>query len=95
MAIVTDIMCDENGDISCVAGDMVTGDATYQHQADLLSAVEGSYKESPTAGVGIDGYLLTENPLELTRKIRVQFTKDGMSVVKVAYGTNLAINANY
>jgi len=95
MAIVTDILCDESGDISCVAGDMITGDATYQHQADLLTAVEGSYKQNPTTGVGIDGYLLDENPAELTRKIRIQFTKDGMSVVKVAYGTNLEINANY
>ncbi|MEI6683423.1 MAG: hypothetical protein WCO44_12375 [Bacteroidota bacterium] len=95
MTKVTDILCDSTGDIACVGGDMVVGNGTYQHQADLLTANEGEYKETPLAGVGITGFLNDENPAELQRKIRIQFTKDGMSVVKVAYGTNLEINANY
>jgi hypothetical protein len=95
MAEVLDILCDEAGELACVNGDMVTGDATWQHQADLLMANEGSFKETPTTGVGLDNFLNSEDPAEMLRKIRIQFQKDGMEVTKVDYNTNLEIKANY
>ena len=95
MAIVTDILCDAVGDIACLHGDMILGDGTYQHQADLLEGNEGDYKESPTICVGLDGFLNSEDTTEMLRKIRIQFAKDGMSVTKVVYNTNLEIKANY
>jgi hypothetical protein len=58
-------------------------------------ANEGSYKETPTTGVGLDNFLNSEDPAEMLRKIRIQFQKDGMEVTKVDYNTNLEIKANY
>jgi hypothetical protein len=95
MAEVIDILCDDDGDVACQLGDMVLGDATYQHQADLIEANEGVYKQFPTTGVGLDEFLNSEDTAEMLRKIRIQFVKDGMQVSKVAYTTTLEIKANY
>jgi hypothetical protein len=97
MAEVTDILCDDSGDLACVDHDLAIGGSTLQHQADLLSVVEGEVKEWPATGVGITGYLNDEDPLAMVRKIRMQLTQDGMSVKNVQYSGNgnLIIEANY
>ena len=86
MAIVTDILTeDASGDLMVSRkGDLVIGDATLLHQRDLVMASEGEYKQSPMVGVSVVNFLDDEEPDDLKRKIRSQFTKDGMNVKSVA-----------
>jgi hypothetical protein len=96
MTEVTDILTDPiSGDLLDKNGDDVIGDATEQHQNDLLLAQEGWYKQSPTTGVGITEFLLSEDPTEMLRKIRMQFTADGMIINKLKAAPTLQINAEY
>lgn len=96
MTEVTDILFDQTtGDIACKNGDFVIGDATYQHQADLLMAKEGEYKQSPNVGIGIDNFLNDEDPTEMLRKIRMQFVKDGMVISRLKYTDRVIIEALY
>lgn len=95
MAEVTDILFDETDDLACIVGDLVIGDATWQHQGDLLYAHEGEYKQSPTMGVGLSDFLNDEDPREMLRKIRIQFDRDDIAINTLAYNTELEINAAY
>jgi hypothetical protein len=96
MILVTDILYDQGtGDIACKNGDFVIGDSTLQHQADLLEAAEGEYKQSPTVGVGLQGFLNDENPADMLRKIRIQFVGDGLNIVQLQSADPLNIKANY
>jgi len=96
MTEVTDILFDETlGDIACVDGDFVIGEATKQHQMDLLFANESEYKQYPVTGVGIEGFLLDEDKTEMIRKIRSQFTRDGQTVNKISVKDGININAFY
>lgn len=95
MAEVTDILCGEDGELMCQAGDFIVGAATIQHQADLLCAVEGEYKQFPTTGVGLSGFLNDDDHRALIRKIRLQFTADKMLVSKVQFNDVLKVNASY
>jgi hypothetical protein len=85
MSELTDILCDETGDLLCSAGDLATGVSTLQHQADLLEASEGEYKQSPTTGIGISNFLNDEDPREMIRKIRMQFDGDGILISSLSY----------
>lgn len=93
----TDYLLDSNFDVMCLNGDIPAGDATYQHQAVLVKALPGSFKQAPTTGVGVDLFLLNESPGLLLREIRSQFTKDGMRVrrVDITPAGRLTIDANY
>jgi hypothetical protein len=92
----TDILFDpETNDLACKGGDFVIGESTRQHQTDLLHANEGEYKQFPTTGVGIDGFLNDSDNTEMIRKIRRQFTLDEMSVTKITIGSGININASY
>ena len=96
MTQVTDFLVDEvSGDLLCEGGDLVIGDATNQHQADLLASEEGWYKENPGTGVGMINFVLSEDPTEMIRKIRMQFTADGMVINKLKASPELTINAHY
>lgn len=96
MAEMTDILCDPvSGDLLCEEGDFVAGDATYQHQADLLHGQEGEYKQFPTTGVGLFQLLNDEDKTEMVRKIRAQFTRDGMRIDTITTGPELRIRAQY
>ncbi len=92
----TDILIDTvTNDMASKDGDFVIGDSTRQHQVDLLVASEGQYKQFPTTGVGIEFFLLDEDKTDMIRKIRSQFTRDGMSVLKVTVMGGININAQY
>ena len=97
MAEVTDILCDETGDIACENGDMVIGESTVQHQQDLLSASEGEYKFDAMVGVGLIEFLDDEDQSAMMKKIRVQFAKDGMNVktARINSSGKLEIDATY
>ncbi len=92
----TDILIDiVTNDLASSDGDFLIGDSTRQHQVDLLVANEGEYKQWPITGVGIEGFLLDEDKTDMIRKIRSQFTRDGMSVLKVTAIGGININAQY
>jgi len=83
------------GDLACKAGDFVLGDATLQHQGDLLESGEGEYKQSATVGVGLRNFINEEDPTDMLRKIRMQFIRDGLSISELRSGTQLKIRAKY
>ena len=97
MAEVTDILTDEEGDLMVVNGDFSVGESTVQHQGDLIVACEGEYKQDPMTGVGAVNFVDDEGPSEFLRKVRIQFTKDGMNVTRSQMNTNgnLEIEAEY
>ena len=98
MAEMTDILVDDStGDLLDYEGDLVLGDATLQHQQDLLVSVEGDFKQDPITGVGAINYVDDEGPSQFLRKIRIQFTRDGMIVSKCNIDTagKLNIQADY
>lgn len=84
---MTDIKHTDDGDIDVVAGDIIAATSDYQHQADLLVARKGYYKERPAVGVGIEDYINETDPEELLRTIRKEFSADGMKVTKVIITT--------
>jgi hypothetical protein len=95
MPEVTDILFDANGDVLCKHGDLVCEDATYQHQEDLLWEKEGERKQFPATGVGLENFLLDEDPGLMLRKIRMQFVADGMKITELNFLNNLKIRASY
>lgn len=78
-----DILLDPDFDLVIKNGDFVIGESANQHQQCLLLAEKASYKQYPLTGVGIASFLKDDNSNELLREIRLQFSKDGMSVNKL------------
>lgn len=76
----TDLILDDSMDLRIENGDFVVGESSYQQQMILLLADKNEFKENPTTGVGIETYLDDENPADMHREIRLQFSKDGMKV---------------
>lgn len=91
-----DIKFTATGDIDLSSGDIQYTESTMQHQHDILIAAKGDYKEYPTIGVDIRNELDNENPAEMLRTIRKEFSSDGMTVKKLDYKNgNLNIDAEY
>lgn len=84
MADTTDILSGQDGDLLCEDGDLVIGDGTVQHQADLIASQKGEYKQDPLVGVGAEMFLL-DDQYDLLREIRAQFERDGMQVDSIEY----------
>lgn len=79
-----DIMLDATNDLLIEDGDFVVADATEQHQNCLLLANKGDYKTQPMLGVGIFMYINDDEPQDMMREIRTQFTNDGMEITKMS-----------
>lgn len=94
---MNDFLVTENGALKIENGDLVVGDATLQHQKDLLIAQKGEFKEFPEIGVGIANTLGDENPQQLLSQIRRNFQYDGMTVNQIQLTANgkLSIDAQY
>lgn len=91
-----DFLLAEDFDLVIQDGDFAIGESNQQHQQCLLLAEKGAYKQFPTTGVAISTYLKDENPDELLREIRIQFSSDGMKVNRLAYvGGKLKVDADY
>lgn len=92
-----DILLDENSDLDIINGDFVAGNSDGQNQELLLATDKGEWKENPTVGVGLFGFLNDEGPQELFREIREQFTADGMTVkeLRVLPDNKIGIDAKY
>lgn len=70
-------------------GDFVRDECTNQHQRNLLLAEKGAYKQYPEIGVGLMSFLKDENPGDLLREIRLQFSADGMDVKSVGFDNGM------
>lgn len=92
-----DILLTPEGDFQIENGDFVIGDATLQHQQDILISHKGEYKESPELGIGILTEVNNENPRAILAQIKRNFEYDGMTVktLKVSDNGNLVIDAPY
>ena len=92
-----DILLDDTYDLLAQDGDLLAGDCLLQQQAVLLASGEGEWKQSPVAGIGLDAYLLDENELGAFRKIRSQFTSDGLRLTTLKKQTdgNLIIQSQH
>jgi hypothetical protein len=95
MANTNDILMARSGDALCVDGDFAIGDATLEHQKDLLYACKGEYKQNPMIGVGIYDFLNAEDKGTMLNEIRSQFTKDGMVIDSININNGINIKAHY
>lgn len=92
---MNDFLLEEN-DLKIANGDFLIGNSNQQHQHNLLMVEKGGYKQYPTVGVGLFSYLKDDNESELLREVRIQLSKDGMTINKLAYqGGKLLIDADY
>lgn len=85
-----DIQHTSSGDIDLSSGDLLYTESTGQHQKDILLSGKGHYKESPETGVGAMEYINDNEPDNLLRSIRNEFTRDGMKVTRVSIDNIIA-----
>jgi hypothetical protein len=96
---MTDFLFDPvTGDLRISGGDLVVGDATENHQYDIVTAQKGHYKNNPKRGVGVQNYVNDTGLMPgLTSTIRGELIADGQTVesVTVEPGGRVNINAHY
>ncbi len=94
--MVKDIIIDDFGDLVFSNGDLKVGDSDPQHAVLLVNTMAGSWKQYPTAGVGIIQYLGSSGQdANLKRVITVQMEADGFSNVDVTVIDSGGGNYNY
>ena len=82
----------DNDDLLIAAGDFVVGETTQQHQSLLLRMKKGELRQYPKTGVGLDDFLLDDNPGDVYSEIQRQFEADGMVVRTMDISINEASN---
>ena len=88
----------DTNDLLIKGGDFVVGDATQQHQTDIVRAWKGWNHFNPTCGVGLERWLLgTQEAVTLTRTIRTELERDGQRVdsVRLVPTSGILIEARY
>lgn len=81
---MNDFLRNNDGTLKVQNGDLVVGDATRQHQKDIVLAHKGWNHFQPTMGVGLQNYLNdTDSVVTLTQAIRYELERDGQTVEKV------------
>lgn len=86
----------ETGELLQKAGDFSVGDATIQNQKLLLILNKNEIKQYPTACVGATEFIDDEDPNELIREIRKEYTKDGMRIKDLTNNNGkIGVDANY
>lgn len=85
-----DIKHTTDGDIDLAGGDLTYAESTGQHQRDILLSAKGHHKETPEMGVNVLEYIGDNEPENLFRAIRKEFTRDGMKVRKVSMDNTIA-----
>jgi hypothetical protein len=94
---MTDILLDENNELGFYSGDLASGESTRQHQQLLLLSNKGDWREYPTVGVGLAGYLKDDDFHTVLSDIKSEFQTDGMRIKTIALDEsgNLNIDATY
>lgn len=91
--LAVEVVKDANG---LITSGLVIGDVTEQNQRTLLLSSPGEIKEDPLVGVGLRSFVESDDVDGLARKIRTEFTKDGMTVSKISVTLpNMEIEAKY
>lgn len=92
-----DILITNEGELKIENGDFVVENSTLQHQALILLANPGEFKEDPMVGVGIENYILDSCMDECEFEAHKQFISDGMRVKKLLFKSkdNMIIDAEY
>ncbi|AYD48196.1 hypothetical protein D6B99_11670 [Arachidicoccus soli] len=85
-------------EVQIANNDVVIGTSDAQHQLLLLLVAKGGFKESPTATVGAQNYLESEDPADFLREVRLRFSHDGCNISDLNFDDNtkrLNISASY
>ncbi len=77
-----------DGDLDLSMGDLQITESSEQHKRDLLYSDKGHIRDKAEAGVGIISYILDNEPEDLLRAVRKEFSSDGMKVKSVGINTN-------
>jgi len=75
-----DYKLDATDDLAIESGDFVVSESTKQHQGLLVRSKKGELRQFGKTGVGIDDFLLDENPGDVYPEIQKQFEADGMVI---------------
>lgn len=87
-----DLVLDENGDLSIINGDFVTGYSDNQHQEHILVATKGEYKEFPELGVGIEQILNDDDWMSVLIEAKKNLEYDGMKIKNIKFEDNGNLN---
>ena len=91
-----DILLDDNDDLMFEGGDIAVGDSTTQNKKQLIISDKGDWKANPLVGIGAANWLKDDDPDGLLAETKLQFEKDGMTVIKlVLTDGKLQENAHY
>ncbi|NNV54521.1 hypothetical protein [Limnovirga soli] len=94
MAVATDFLLDEAGDLLIENGDFVFGESDMQHIQLILALEPGELKESPLTGVGIKKQINGSFDGAVRREIKLQLEADGYSTTNlVITPENITIDA--
>lgn len=80
---MNDFLRNPDGSFQVRNGDLVVGDATQQHQKDIIMAHKVWNHFSPLMGVGLQSYLNDLDGNNLKQAIRYELERDGQIVEKV------------
>ena len=93
MATVKDFTTDNENNFILNNGDFTITPSDEQHIVDIVNSSQGSWKEYPLCGVGIDNYLNSGvNQQFLTNEIRTQLTRDGFGSVQIDFDSSNSLN---
>lgn len=77
-------------------GDWAAGASDQQHQSLLLLTEKGEWRENPARGVGLNRWVLDEQPENLRAAIKRELEADGMAVLEVSGNVDdLVVDAYY
>lgn len=81
-----DILFDDTGDLAIQGGDLLMGDATRQHQADVIVAGKAWYHHAPGLGADVNRQLLASPDGEgVIGTIRAELMRDGLPTQGLRY----------
>lgn len=99
---MTDILLDETFDLiiekeATDKGDFLIEESTKQHQALILMANKGEFKQNPLVGVGVSLYLEDDRLGAMKSELQQQLYLDGMTVdeLRIFNDGRIFINAGY
>lgn len=75
----------QDGDIKIEKGDFLVDESQAQHIEHLLLATPGTYKQTPSIGIGIRRALNSPLRPELRRRIRLGLQADNIRIRKVIF----------
>jgi hypothetical protein len=93
MATAKDFRTDTDNDIYIANGDFAIFESDQQHIVDIVTSAQGSWKEYPLCGVGIDTFInapVTQQTI--TNVVTKQLTNDGYGSISIKFENDNDIN---